>query len=68
MDLTPSSDLAWRKSSYSGANGQDCVEVAKLPDGGRAVRHSKLPNSPVLKFSASEWAAFTAGVRDNEFE
>ena len=36
-----SDNLTWRKSSFSGGQGGDCVEVAELPDGGRAVRDSK---------------------------
>ena len=67
MDLTQS-DLAWRKSSRSSAQGSDCVEIASLPNGGRAVRDSKNPNGPKLTFSASEWSAFIAGVKDGEFE
>ncbi len=40
MDRIGISDLKWRKSRYS--NGQaNCVEVALLADGGRAVRDSK---------------------------
>jgi hypothetical protein len=60
--------LVWRKSSYSGQGGNDCVEVADLPDGGRAVRDSKDRSGPVLSFTPAEWAAFTAGVRDGEFD
>jgi hypothetical protein len=56
----------WRTSSFSGANG-NCVAVASLADGGLAVRDSKAPDGPVLIFTASEWAAFTAGVRAGEF-
>ncbi|HEU0089611.1 MAG TPA: DUF397 domain-containing protein [Pseudonocardiaceae bacterium] len=47
---TPHPRLApatWRKSSYSGASG-DCVEIAALADGGRAVRDSKNPAGPAL--------------------
>jgi hypothetical protein len=44
MDLT---DTKWRKSSYSGSNGGECVEVAGLP-GVVAVRDSKDPHGPVL--------------------
>jgi hypothetical protein len=62
------SRAVWRKSTYSNGNGGDCVEVASLPDGGSAVRDSKDRQGPVLRFTASEWAAFTAGVRGGEFD
>lgn len=57
----------WHKSSYSSDDG-NCVEVAELDDGGRAVRDSKDPSSPALRFTSAEWAAFTAGVRAGEFD
>lgn len=60
------SKLTWRKSAKSGAQGQ-CVEVADLPGGGRAVRDSKDPDGPVLRFTADEWNAFLAGVRSGEY-
>ena len=60
-------ELVWRKSTKSGNNGQ-CVEVADLHDGGRAVRDSKDKNGPVLHFTAGEWAAFLEGVHLGEFE
>jgi hypothetical protein len=56
----------WRKATYSGSENA-CVEVAPLPDGGRAGRDSKHPDGAVLRFTPAEWAAFTAGVRDGEF-
>lgn len=59
-------DLEWRTSTYSGDEG-NCVEVANLDGGGRAMRDSKNPRGPALVFTAAEWAAFTAGVRDGEF-
>jgi Domain of unknown function (DUF397) len=65
MDLY---DVTWRKSSYSTSNGGGCVEVADLPDGGRLLRDTKDRNGPVLQFTAPEWAAFIAGVRDGEFD
>jgi Domain of unknown function (DUF397) len=59
-----SSNLTWVKSSYSGGQGGNCVEVAVLPGGGRAVRDSKNPHQPALTFTPAEWRAFTAGIRD----
>jgi Domain of unknown function (DUF397) len=65
MDL---SSATWRKSSYSGGNGGNCVEIAVLPDGGWAVRDSKDPGGPKLAIASDEWAAFTAGVKAGEFD
>ncbi|MFJ9443196.1 DUF397 domain-containing protein [Kitasatospora sp. NPDC101235] len=50
-------DLSWRKSSYSGAEGGDCVEVA-LTDVAVHVRDSKDPAGPVLRIELAGWAAF----------
>ncbi|GAA0903285.1 DUF397 domain-containing protein [Streptomyces thermoalcalitolerans] len=58
LDLT---NVVWRKSSASGAEN-DCVEIAELPGGGRAVRDSKDPGRKPLRFTASGWAAFCNGV------
>jgi len=52
----------WRKSSYSG-QGNTCVEVATLPDGGRAVRDSKDKTGPILRFTSTEWHAFIKAVK-----
>lgn len=60
--------LVWCKASASSAQGSDCVEVADLDGDGRAVRHSKDPNGPVLRFTGSEWAAFINGVKAGEFD
>ena len=57
----------WFKSSYSGPNGNACVEVAMLPDG-VAVRDSKDRSGPVLRFTVQEWFAFLNGVRADEFD
>ncbi len=66
MDRIDGAD--WRKSSYSGSNGGGCVEVARNLVGIVAVRDSKDRSGPVLVFTPGEWAAFTAGVRDGEFD
>jgi hypothetical protein len=59
MDLT---SVSWRKSSYSGGNGGNCIEVAGLP-GTIAVRDSKDPDGPALLFTPADWAAFAARVK-----
>jgi Domain of unknown function (DUF397) len=58
-----SSDLNWRKSSYSGGSGGNCIEVG---NSGRAVlvRDTKQADSgPVLRFSAEQWRRFAVEVR-----
>ncbi len=57
----------WRKSSRSGG-GDNCVEVGFAADGTVGVRDTKDRTGPVLTFTANEWAAFTGGVRDGEFD
>lgn len=54
--------LVWRKAAASTAQGADCVEVADLPAGARAVRDSKNPGGAVLRCPAGEWAAFLGGL------
>lgn len=58
----------WTKSSRSGTGGGNCVEVAELSDGHRAVRDSTKPAAAVLIFTPDEWSAFCAGVRNSEFD
>jgi hypothetical protein len=58
---------AWRTSSYSGNNGGQCVEVAATP-GQVLIRDSKDREGPVLVFTADEWHAFAASVRDGKFD
>ncbi len=54
-------ELIWRKSSHSGS-GDQCVEVAALPGGGRAIRDSKHPDSPSLTLSADDFAELVRGL------
>jgi hypothetical protein len=51
----------WRKSSYSGSNGGECIEVATA--GAVLVRDTADRNGPVLTFSADAWRAFTTAIR-----
>ncbi|MBV7669046.1 DUF397 domain-containing protein [Streptomyces halstedii] len=62
MMSTPSVVGPFVKSTASGQQG-DCVEVAPLSDGGRAVRDSKDRHGPHLLFSPTQWAAFTDSVK-----
>jgi hypothetical protein len=74
--------IDWRKSSYSGDNGGHCVEIAAVwhksshsgSNGGNcvevggtgpviAVRDSKDPDGPVLRFSADAWHQFTTTLK-----
>ncbi len=57
----------WRKSSYSGSNGGNCVEVAGHLPGVVAVRDSKDPGGPALAFTPGGWRAFTAAIKAGEF-
>ncbi|BDH04923.1 DUF397 domain-containing protein [Streptomyces seoulensis] len=59
-------ELSFKKSSASVTNA--CVEVALLPNGGRALRDSKHPNGPVHLFDEAEWSAFLAGAKAGEFD
>lgn len=56
----------WRKSSYSGANG-NCVEIAPTADG-VAIRNSNRPEAGTVEYTKAELAAFLAGVKDGEFD
>ncbi|MEU7383796.1 DUF397 domain-containing protein [Streptomyces sp. NPDC042207] len=49
--------LEWIKSSYSTAEGPDCVEVAAVPEH-ILVRDSKNPDGPRLALPPATWAAF----------
>ncbi|WP_392960766.1 DUF397 domain-containing protein [Streptomyces sp. LN245] len=48
---------AWFKSSYSGAEGGQCLEVASTREG-VLVRDSKQSVGPVLAVGADAWAGF----------
>ena len=52
------SEFEWRKPSRSGANGDNCVEVATNVPGVVAVRDSKDPDGAVLEVSSVEWRGF----------
>ncbi|RQX16008.1 DUF397 domain-containing protein [Micromonospora ureilytica] len=57
MDMT---DARWRKSTKSGTNGGNCVEVADNLPGVVLVRDSKARASGTLTFGPAAWRAFIA--------
>ena len=57
----------WIKSTRSGADSENCVEVAFV-DEAIAVRDSKNPTGPALIFTTAEWDAFVGGAKDGEFD
>jgi hypothetical protein len=64
------SEIGWRKSSYSGGQGGNCIEVADH-DGRVLVRDSKDGQGAILRFSPDTWLRFAEqvkGVRSLPFD
>lgn len=61
MDLT---GARWRKSTKSGGNGGDCVEVADNLPGVVLVRDTKDRDGATLTFSPQSWRGFVTMARD----
>lgn len=59
MDLT---GARWHKSTKSGNNGGDCVEVADNLAAAVYVRDTKDREGPVLLFGHESWRAFVEQV------
>jgi hypothetical protein len=55
--------VTWVKSSYSGENGGNCVEIAPALPIVVPVRDSKVVDGPVLMLTRSAWSAFTDSLR-----
>jgi hypothetical protein len=76
--MSKPADIAWRRSSYSGGNGNcmeigwrkstysggngDCVEVGWMRPAGVAVRDSKQVTGPTLGFPTPTWRTFLARI------
>ncbi|WP_248959418.1 DUF397 domain-containing protein [Sphaerisporangium perillae] len=60
--------LRWRKSSFSGPEGDNCVEIASNRPGLVAVRDSKTPAGPVLIVGSGEWSTFVAGIKTSALD
>jgi Domain of unknown function (DUF397) len=63
MEGTEHALTTWRKSTFSGGNGGNCVEVA---GSGAAivVRDTKDRAGAALTFGADAWRRFAATIRD----
>ncbi|MEV4611080.1 Scr1 family TA system antitoxin-like transcriptional regulator [Kitasatospora sp. NPDC049258] len=57
----------WFKSSYSGGDGGQCVEVAYNLGDTVPVRDSKNPDGPALHFPTTTWARFVHATATGEF-
>ncbi|WP_242901346.1 DUF397 domain-containing protein [Actinomadura terrae] len=62
MDL---SNARWRRSSHTGSNGGNCVELAGL-GGAVAVRDSKDPDGPVLLVAPAALRAAVAPLQERD--
>lgn len=64
--MIPDLSLApWRRSSHSGPEGGDCVEVtvSRGPEPTIAVRDSKNPNGAILAFGPTEWRGLIRQIK-----
>ncbi len=53
----------WRKSSYSGNGGANCVETGSVT-GAVLIRDTKdLGNGPVLRVPPTAWRRFTGSIK-----
>ncbi|MFG1953765.1 DUF397 domain-containing protein [Micromonospora sp. NPDC048830] len=59
MDVT---GARWRKSTRSGNNGGNCVEVADNLPGVVLVRDTKDRDGGTLTFAPAAWRAFVGGL------
>ncbi|NUP38662.1 MAG: DUF397 domain-containing protein [Streptomyces sp.] len=61
-----SESLKWQKSSYSGAGGENCVELARRADT-TLIRESDDPRV-VVSTTPMHLAAFVAAVKAGDFD
>lgn len=59
------SSVQWRRSTYSDANGGECVESA-IVAAYTAVRDSRHPDHGMLVFPNEEWRAFVRAAADGD--
>lgn len=59
-------EVKFRKSSFSGSNGGNCVELART-DATFGVRDSKNPIGPVLATRAEQGHKFLLAIKGDHF-
>jgi hypothetical protein len=57
------SETGWRKSSYSGGQGGNCIEVTDSQAGQVLVRDTKDRTGSMLRFTADAWQAFAKQLK-----
>ena len=55
--------LTWVKSSYSGSQGGNCVEVAAGSQGNVLIRDTKKRDGAVLGFREEPWRRFATEIK-----
>lgn len=61
----PSTLTGWFKSSYSGGDQGECLEVAR-GHAGVPVRDSKAADGPAVVFSADGWSSFVTALKNGD--
>ncbi|MFJ7258749.1 DUF397 domain-containing protein [Streptomyces globosus] len=61
------SEFNWQKSTLSGGGGEQCLYVAKGPDGAILLCESDDP-ATIITTSPEKLAAFMGGVKNGEFD
>ena len=65
MRLPRPVNVDWLVSTFCA--GGNCVQVAAIGDA-IAIRDSKNPDGPVLRYSPEEWRDFLAGAKNGDFD
>ncbi|MFJ4774103.1 DUF397 domain-containing protein [Streptomyces uncialis] len=55
------------RSSHSGPNGGDCIEIAPGIPGYVPIGDTKVPHAPALMVTHTAWSTFISGVKDGDF-
>jgi len=60
-------EIKWRKPSYSGANGGNCVELTRIKSA-MFVRDSKNPNNGTLKFTPDAFNTLLTDIKSGKYD